>query len=38
MKKKLLLGSLLLVSLIGATGCNQMFTRNFGGEMTINLS
>ena len=37
MKKKLLLGALLLGSLIGGTGCNQMATRNFGGEMTIDL-
>ena len=37
MKKKLLLGTLLLGSLIGSTGCNQMATRNFGGEMTIDL-
>lgn len=37
MKKKLLLGVLLLGSLIGGTGCNQMLTRSFGGEMTIDL-
>lgn len=37
MKKKLLLGALLLGSLIGSTGCNQMLTRSFGGEMTIDL-
>ena len=37
MKKKLLLGVLLLGSLIGSTGCNQMLTRSFGGEMTIDL-
>ena len=37
MKKKLLVGALLLGSLIGTTGCNQMVTRNFGGEMTIDL-
>ena len=38
MKKKLLLGALLLGSLIGSTGCNQTLTRSFGGEITINLS
>ena len=37
MKKKLLLGALLLGSLIGSTGCNQMLTRSFGGKMTIDL-
>ena len=37
MKKKLLLGALLLGGLIGSTGCNQMLTRSFGGEMTIDL-
>ena len=35
MKKKLLLGALLLGSLIGGKGCNQMLTRNFGGEMIL---